>query len=254
MAWAGVSTTASAVRAYELKERAGQLVHWRTSTVTLHLAPVRRRGHIDQELVERSLEIATEAWRGIHGAPDVIVEPGGPEEPAILDGVNSVHLLHRWPEHLGERLAVTVSTYDHAGRLLDTDILINGEMPFDVLDEHEPARRFDLPSVLAHEVGHVLGLDESEVPEATMYSRLRRGQVFQRTLHTDDEAGVMALYGPVPIETQESLGCDASGRSTGWMLVGLWLLLLVPRREPIRLRAGRRSVRRPGRPHARRAG
>lgn len=219
--------------AYELKElEGGRFVRWQRSTVVLHVAEA-PRGTLETEDVVRALRMSCETWRGIHGAPDVVVEVGAPDEPSF-DRLNTVHVLRRWPRHLGNALAVTVSTYDYGGRLLDTDILINAEHPLDILDEAQPERRFDLPSVLAHEVGHVLGLDESDVPDATMYHRLRRGQVFQRTLDEDDELALYALYGSNVDDAP--MGCDAGGGRTSWLLILMWALLLVPRREPIRSR------------------
>ncbi len=239
-ACAGVCTTTSAARAYELKEPVeGSVVHWRAPRVVIRLGRVAHE-ELTGEAVLGSLVMATDAWRGIHGAPDVVIQGGAPAEPDPTDRINSVHVMDPWPSELPEYLAVTVSTYDLAGRLLDTDILINGEMPYGVLDERDPANRFDLPSVLTHEIGHVLGLDESNVPEATMYGFLRRGQVHQRTLHEDDELGMRALYGVAPgQESTQALSCDATGQApTGWLFIALWMLCLLPRkrRKPVSIR------------------
>jgi predicted Zn-dependent protease len=50
----------------------------------------------------------------------------------------------------------------------------------------------DLLSVAAHEIGHNLGLDHSKDPNALMYPSYRGPQ---RSLGTDDIAGVQSLYG-----------------------------------------------------------
>ncbi|MBC7793006.1 MAG: matrixin family metalloprotease [Clostridia bacterium] len=54
-------------------------------------------------------------------------------------------------------------------------------------------RKHDLQSVITHELGHVLGLQHSADPQATMYYRSSDGVTYLRTLATDDVAGVCFL-------------------------------------------------------------
>ncbi|MBD3234887.1 MAG: T9SS type A sorting domain-containing protein [candidate division Zixibacteria bacterium] len=54
---------------------------------------------------------------------------------------------------------------------------------------------YDVWSLAANELGHVLVLGASEYDEATMYSNFRPGEMFKRTLHWDDIAGIQAIYG-----------------------------------------------------------
>ncbi len=230
-AWAFMvgALAAAPARAYELKEPAeGTFVRWTRGDVALHVPYAEAVGTVDADALWDSLLIAADAWRHIGGAPPVRLVAGGPPAPDPHDGLSSVHVLSEWPaETYGDRLAVTVSTFDpNTGELRDTDVLINGTRTFGVLDEAAPATdRFDLPSVLTHELGHVLGLDESEVPEATMWPLLLPGQVSPRTLDTDDEQGIVALYGAAAAPTPEQtvpLTCDAGPRPER----GSWLAVL----------------------------
>ncbi|GMN20106.1 hypothetical protein TIFTF001_045282 [Ficus carica] len=52
----------------------------------------------------------------------------------------------------------------------------------------------DLESVAVHEIGHLLGLDHSNVPAASMYPTFIYGER-KRGLNADDIQGIRALYG-----------------------------------------------------------
>ena len=53
----------------------------------------------------------------------------------------------------------------------------------------------DIQGIATHELGHALGLDHSNVPDATMLGAVIGSGVTMRSLAADDEAGVQALYG-----------------------------------------------------------
>lgn len=52
---------------------------------------------------------------------------------------------------------------------------------------------FDLKTVAIHEIGHLLGLGHSQVPEAIMYPSISQGVT--KGLYQDDIQGINALYG-----------------------------------------------------------
>lgn len=52
----------------------------------------------------------------------------------------------------------------------------------------------DVQGVLTHEIGHLLGMAHSDVPEATMWPYTWYGDTSRRTLEQDDILGVSALY------------------------------------------------------------
>jgi peptidoglycan hydrolase-like protein with peptidoglycan-binding domain len=55
----------------------------------------------------------------------------------------------------------------------------------------------DLESVAVHEIGHLLGLGHSSVPEAIMYPTIRTG-TRKVELESDDVQGIQSLYGSNP--------------------------------------------------------
>src|SRR5262249_6990776 len=123
----------------------------------------------------------------------------------------------------GTALAITVLTYDNAtGRILDADIIFNGSYKFAVLSQGatEAARVetqgprpsatdgishadqtgdggnvYDLHHVVAHELGHSLGMnDEMERRDALMYRYSTPNEVTLRAPASDDIQGLAELY------------------------------------------------------------
>ncbi|CAM8935324.1 unnamed protein product [Rhodiola kirilowii] len=71
----------------------------------------------------------------------------------------------------------------------------NGRMHFDATERwsRDPTPgAMHLETVAVHEIGHLLGLGHSQVPEAVMFSGIAAG--VNKLLHEDDRAGVRALY------------------------------------------------------------
>jgi MYXO-CTERM domain-containing protein len=230
---AALASGPASARAFETKHtEAGTPVRWHERSVPL-LVGSPACGPSREELLA-ALEIATDAWRGIGSSPDVVVRPGAPARGIGYDarGPNdcAVYVLcDDWP--YGEAHAVTVETHDAvSGALLDADLVIDGGAPLAVLAETDGARgerRYDLPSVLTHEIGHFLGLGESEVRTATMWPRTSRGDTSQRTLEVDDEEGILALYGAPPAAPSSSCSVSAGGTGRGKTPAAVLLLSTV---------------------------
>ncbi|KAF8729500.1 hypothetical protein HU200_017438 [Digitaria exilis] len=99
----------------------------------------------------------------------------------------------------------------------------------------------DLESVAVHEIGHLLGLGHSSVPEAIMYPTIRTG-TRKVELEEDDVQGIQSLYGSNPNFTptspatssreMDSGGAGEGGRRPDGVFVGVVVaavgLLLAP--------------------------
>lgn len=236
--------------AYTLKTTStGNTVRWPNSAMRIEL----RLGEGVEALlppgqVYAAAAMAVEAWRFI-GVPDVRVAEGqaAPYNPNARN--NGIYVLRDWPFE-DNRLAVTVTSYMPSGELIGADVLINGNVDYGLLPEGVDsvglAGQHDLAAVMTHEIGHVLGLDESDAHEsATMWPYIRAGETHQRSLDEDDEAGVIELYTRVPAPLTDA-GCvsnTVAGRTSGpsrsmgsATVAGACLLLLCRRRQSARSR------------------
>jgi hypothetical protein len=196
--------------AYMLKStKTGNRVRWSSSVVTLRVDPKLEQFY-GKDTVRSSITMATEAWRGLPNVPDIVIS----DEPApgyeSTQRTNGIYLMNPWP-FAKEQLAVTVSTYDLDGHMIGADVLVNGESSYAVLADGQDkpdTTQHDLPAVLTHEMGHVLGLDESPTDQsATMWPYIHGGDVHQRTLTDDDEQGVVEAYRGMTFAAANSGGC-----------------------------------------------
>lgn len=195
------------------------------------------------------------------------------------DGINSV--LYREidiPGHTND-LAVTIAYSDpQTGEIAESDIVINKRHPFAALDKLAKERassdaktvsvqgsttpssstitrqascsgevagrcggKFDLTSVLTHEVGHFYGLSEDYTDHyATMFECTSQCETHKRVLADDDVAAMMEIYRVADPASQSattnasaapgctvtpSLGTNASAIGVGAVIGALSLLL-----------------------------
>ena len=94
-------------------------------------------------------------------------------------------------------LAITSNIFDFRG-FIDTDIKYNGFNHSWAIIGSGNARGVDVESVTAHEVGHAVGLDHSNISGATMWPSTGPNDSSARTLAQDDvDGGSTVLYSPV---------------------------------------------------------
>lgn len=105
------------------------------------------------------------------------------------------------------------------GDIVEVDIFLNSEFDWSVSPAGEP-NRYDIESIMVHELGHLLGLGHSALGETEVVNVDQRrvlgaaaimfpiaypaGNTLDRTIKPDDRAGILDLYGTP--ETDRELG------------------------------------------------
>jgi hypothetical protein len=98
----------------------------------------------------------------------------------------------------GSCLAATLTGYyvSQTGddRIYDADVYTNTSVQFYSSRESGCSAEYDIDGVMAHEVGHVIGIGHSNVSGATMYPSVSACNTANRSLATDDVNAKNDLY------------------------------------------------------------
>ena len=93
-------------------------------------------------------------------------------------------------------------TIDFPGQIIEADIMFNPQTSYST-SLITPEGAFDLASVATHEVGHLLGLDHSNILSSTIFPTVVAGVSFPRDTEIDDRVGISTIY---PATSFSSLG------------------------------------------------
>ncbi len=89
-------------------------------------------------------------------------------------------------------VAITPVSFFENGRIVDADVLFNGKnFRFTTSGM---GGRFDVQDVMAHELGHVAGLDHSGVCGSTMYPYVDTSVILHRSISRDERSGLASIY------------------------------------------------------------
>ena len=176
--------------------------------------------------LQAATERAFAAWGGVSNV-SISARFGGfvSANPLVTDGTSVIGFMSR-PD-LDRVLGMAFFEYDlNTGVIHSSDVFLNSTFDWSVAANGE-AGRFDVQSVMTHELGHFLGLGHSAIGEtepaagggrtilgkrAVMFPiAYPRGNIEDRTLEADDIAGISDVYATP--EANRNLGA-ISGRVT----------------------------------------
>ena len=142
-----------------------------------------------------AIQSSFQTWQNIQTANIQFAYKGTTNVGTVgVDGMNVVTFTDTTVPLGSSTIAATFSFFKNQnGELLfeETDVAFNPAMDFSTSAE---SNKFDVQSVLTHEIGHVLGLDHSGLVSSVMVPFGVASQLDQRTLTYDDIAGVMEIY------------------------------------------------------------
>lgn len=169
------------------KMDSGSLVKWKSERPEI-IVHTNSSQIIQNSDVVQEVSAAINQWN--EASPSLKIEATYQAGVGISSETNDLYFSSDHP-FLGSGVAgVTVTaTREATGELIEADIIIN-DVPDLSLDKEDDEYVGD---IVAHELGHYLGLPHTEVQFATMFYRLTRGQ---HKLDDDDRAGARSLYSP----------------------------------------------------------
>jgi MYXO-CTERM domain-containing protein len=250
LALALVCTLDASAHAFQVKKNSkGHALRWAPEAIDVSIAMDAVPSGVDPGQAELAVRAAFQVWGDAIPTAlsfDYSTMPSQSAKPNSRDHKNIIRwVAEAWDDDYDpDALAVTLTSYDpSSGQITDADIVVNAEhYQWSAGAELPSSCRglFDLQSVLAHEVGHLLGMaHDKEHREATMFPSSAACELKKRDLDDDDVAGVEHLYlelDPVFSEDPQAsaLGCSvqatprhSSGTSQASLLGLLTLAALV---------------------------
>ena len=192
----------------------GATAHWDTATFCYEMSDALPPA-VDLDRVEGLLSTAIRTWADLACAPKEVRYQGRTPkthvDPAEGSGNTVVWITDPadWTHVPGYYALTTVTVQRADGVVLDADLEVNwGRHAFWWADNTCPTDRIDLWNTLTHESGHLMGLDHSDVPGATMGPSAGFGDCYMRDLAEDDVDGYCWLAANFP-PTEKVVPCRA---------------------------------------------
>ena len=190
--------------AWEVKTNAqGDPLHWKTNTIPIHYNP--EHSGLSSQQVSNAIEQAAQAWSYSF---TTLQNKGETTQRSITheDEHYSVLFSDDWNED-PDILALTYTWSKNDGEIVHFDIEMNADHFVWSIDGN--SQTHDLQNTLTHELGHALGLDHSNISQATMAASSTAGETSKRALHEDDKEGHSYIYS----HPLEGSGSSSSGDS-----------------------------------------
>jgi hypothetical protein len=143
-----------------------------------------------------AVKAAFQTWQNVSIANVAFQYQGTTPVPTVgQDGLNVVTFVDDSVPLGSEAIATTFTffTIDGTGSLViqEADIAVSTSIKLSTAGDPD---KYDIQSVITHEVGHLLGLDHSALLSSVMSPYPAAGQLDQRTVSYDDMAGLASIY------------------------------------------------------------
>ncbi len=196
----------------------GAALYWRQMPIEFSINPENPFG-LSEDEVEDAILTAAESWEAVGAAIEFEYMGFTDTQEMGFDSENVIYFSELWDEG-DSKAAMTYNWSTEDGAIVAFDIGINAEDYEWTVEENGAV--MDIENVMAHELGHVLGLGHSDIDDlATMWESTEAGELIKRSLRPDDENGLFAVYGAdVPMGMACSSASGATPSGLGW-LVGL---------------------------------
>lgn len=167
--------------------RSGRTITWSNATEDLSESDGNRQQHVRWALVPDTVELVREAFAAWEAVTDL-------DFREVADGPDSdIRIgLTGGSDSTGGILAYTTSWSQEADAV-ESVIAVD----FDAVAQLDRAGSWTpthLYNIALHEIGHAIGLDDSQVQGAVMYSAYDVSTTTRLALHQDDLDGVKAIY------------------------------------------------------------
>jgi Matrixin len=172
------------------KTTAGEPVRWNAVQIDILLDPSLSSLGPKQE-VEETIINAFENWGDSADLPIFFQFSRG--SCVGIENANCISANnYDWPSDDGAGATTKLSYNEPSGDIIDADILFNLDAGT-WSNDGEPGT-LNIGAAALHEVGHLLGLEHSEVEDARMAPKLGLYEGDEATLHEDDIRGITEAY------------------------------------------------------------
>jgi hypothetical protein len=180
---------APAVHAKALRTAQGVTVRWEMKDIHVGIDVTRRSAYLAADVVEAALDGARGVWNEL---PEMRRTKLAPLTTAARPEITVRFCRSGWKDERGT-LGSTEFVADPKTGVIRSAVIEINECDFEFLGPDEVTDgKFDLQSVIAHELGHALGLAHSTDPTAIMFTST--GNARQLRPGLDDRAGLAELF------------------------------------------------------------